>query len=70
MHQSGHLGETEQLDEARFRQRLAARIDELDIAAARADVERFLRHPEAISVWSARFFHAVAAKIGIAPTSA
>ena len=63
MRQSGHYGETAPLDEPAFRSILATRISELNVAAARSDVERFLPDPSAVSVWSRAFFSAVAEKV-------
>jgi len=63
MRQSGHFSGDNQLDESRFRSMLKARIDSLDIDAARKDVERFLVDRSTISLWSKEFFLAVAEKI-------
>jgi predicted nucleotidyltransferase component of viral defense system len=63
MRQSGHYNEDVALDERRFRSMLIERIEGLDIAAARAEVERFLIDPATVSVWSKDFFMAVAGKV-------
>jgi len=65
MRQSGHFTDDRPLDEARFRSMLKARIDSLDIDAARKDVERFLVDQSTISVWSKEFFLAVENRIMI-----
>ncbi|MCA9522364.1 MAG: nucleotidyl transferase AbiEii/AbiGii toxin family protein, partial [Myxococcales bacterium] len=48
MRQSGHFAGDAPLSEQALRARLHETIEGLDIDAARADVERFLTHPEAI----------------------
>jgi predicted nucleotidyltransferase component of viral defense system len=63
MRQSGHYNEDVALDEGRLRSMLIRRIEGLDIAAARAEVERFLVDSATVSVWSRDFFMAVAAKV-------
>jgi predicted nucleotidyltransferase component of viral defense system len=65
MRQSGHFEGSEPLTEEALRSRLADRIDELDVSAARADVVRFLRDDAAVAVWSKAFFHAVAGRMQI-----
>lgn len=65
MRQSGHCRGDAALDESTFRSALAERIEKLDIAAARADVERFLLDPATVRVWSREFFLATAEKISI-----
>jgi predicted nucleotidyltransferase component of viral defense system len=63
MRQSGHLGEDTALDEPTFRAMLVQRIDQLDIAAARSDVIRFLSDPRTVDVWSRELFLAVADRV-------
>ncbi len=65
MRQSGHFGGGAPLGPEAFRQRLAERIDRLDVARARADVERFLADPSPLEVWSREFFRAVAEGIAL-----
>jgi hypothetical protein len=65
MRQSGHLSSDTALDEESFRVMLMERIDELDVAAARSEVERFLVDPAAVEVWSREFFHSVARRIPV-----
>lgn len=63
MRQSGHFDGEAPLTAEDLRERLSDKISRLDIAAARADVERFVVNPETIAVWSRDFFEAVAAKV-------
>jgi hypothetical protein len=65
MRQSGHHDDHAVLDESAFHSLLAARIDDLDIAAARSEVERFLTDPATVMIWSREFFHSVAETISI-----
>jgi hypothetical protein len=65
MRQSGHYSDDTALDEQRFRSKLTLRIEELDVAAARSEVERFLTDPATVAVWSRGFFLAVANRIRI-----
>ncbi|MCU0305207.1 MAG: nucleotidyl transferase AbiEii/AbiGii toxin family protein [Thermoanaerobaculales bacterium] len=65
MRQSGHYDDHAALDESTFRSLLAARIDDLDVAAARSEVERFLVDPATARVWSPEFFRAVAQRLSI-----
>ncbi len=63
MRQSGHYNEDTALDEEVFRSLLAGRIEDLNVAAARSDVERFLTDPATVRVWSRNFFAAVADRV-------
>lgn len=65
MRQSGHYLDDAALDERAFRTLLAQRIEVLDIAAARSEVERFLVDPATVRVWSPGFFREVAQRIPI-----
>ena len=65
MRQSGHYDDQSALDEFRFHTLLSRRIEGLDIAAARSEVERFLPDPATVEVWSRDFFRALADKISI-----
>lgn len=56
---------TTTLDPATFRAPPARRVGELDVAAARADVERFPDGPSTVTVWSRELFRAVAERISI-----
>jgi predicted nucleotidyltransferase component of viral defense system len=63
MRQGGHYSADAALEESAFRSLLGRRIEELDIVAARSEVERFLIDPAAVRVWSPDFFRAVAQRI-------
>jgi hypothetical protein len=65
MRQSGHLSGNAPLDEQPFRARLVRRIDELDVAAARSEVARFLSDQATVDVWSREFFLAVAERVSV-----
>ncbi len=65
MRQSGHYASETALDESELRSVLARRIDNLDVEAARLEVERFLSTPETVAVWSKEFFRVVAEKISV-----
>ena len=69
MRQSGHYEGENPLDAATFRLFLAEKVDQLDVAKARADVERFLVDRSSLDLWSREFFHAVAEKIPVKATS-
>jgi len=56
--QSGDWG-GEVLDEAAFRHLLEARIQSLDIQAARRDVQPFVRTPSQLDIWSHEYFMAL-----------
>ena len=63
MRQSGHWPNIEAMDESAFRKLLCDKIDTLDVDQARREVEPFVRHPEALEIWSRKFFHDVASRI-------
>jgi hypothetical protein len=63
LRQTDHYRDDAPLDLVTARQMLHARIENLDVAAARADVERFLVHPAATAVWTREFFHDVCERI-------
>jgi predicted nucleotidyltransferase component of viral defense system len=65
MRQSGHFSGDTALHEEAFRAMLAQRIDELDPAAARSEVERFLTDPATVRLWSPGFFQSVAKRISV-----
>jgi len=65
MRQSGHYSDDAALDESTFRSLLARRIENLDIGAARSEVERFLTDPATVRVWSPDFFRAIAQRISV-----
>ena len=65
MRQSGHYDKDNALDENAFRTLLERKIEDLDVAAARSEVERFLPDPATVRVWSRDFFLTVAERISI-----
>ncbi len=65
MRQSGHYDKDAALDEGAFQSMVVQRIENLDIAAARSEVEHFLTDPAAVRVWSREFFLAMAQRISI-----
>jgi predicted nucleotidyltransferase component of viral defense system len=56
MRQSKHLAENVQLTEQMLKILLENRIEKLDVAAAEADVRRFIKQPWKISHWSQKYF--------------
>ena len=65
MRQSGHLPETHELTEDLLQQLLSKKIEALDLARARSDVEPFLRNVGALDVWSRAFFHDVRLRVKV-----
>lgn len=65
MVQSGHWPEGEPLTEGAFRKSLREIIDTVDLSAAKKEVAPFVAHPEALAVWSPKFFQALADKVEI-----
>jgi predicted nucleotidyltransferase component of viral defense system len=65
MVQSGHWPEGEPLTEGAFRKSLRETIDTVDLSAAKKEVAPFVAHPEALAVWSPKFFQALADKVEI-----
>jgi hypothetical protein len=63
MAQSGHKNWEGPLTGQLFENLLAARIQNLDVDSARADVSRFISNQETISIWSRNFFAEVARRI-------
>lgn len=63
MVQSGHWPEGKPLTEGAFRKSLREAIDTVDLNAARKEVAPFVAHPEALAVWSPKFFQALADKV-------
>jgi hypothetical protein len=63
MQQSGHLDAGVELDAMALHALLVEKIATLNVEQARADVERFLVNPAAITVWSREFFSAVAERV-------
>ncbi len=65
MRQTGHWDSPETIREDEFRMRLAESVRDLDVAAARADVEPFVKYPDSVAVWSAEFFQQVAERVAV-----
>jgi len=65
LHQSGHWTESMAMDESAFRQLLNDKIDVLDVDQARREVEPFVKHPEALAIWSREFFQDVASRVRV-----
>jgi len=65
MRQSGHWQEARAMDENVFHALLRDRVETLDVEQARHEVEPFVRHPEALEIWSRDFFHDVASRIKV-----
>jgi len=63
MRQSGHWPDSKAMDESAFQELLRDKIDTLDVDQARREVEPFVRHPEALAIWSREFFHDVGSRI-------
>jgi len=63
MRQSGHWKGSSAMDESAFRKLLRERIDTLDVAQARREVEPFVKDTETLAIWSREFFHDVASRI-------
>lgn len=63
MRQSGHWSDRKTIDESTFRKLLSDRIETLDVDQARREVEPFVKHSEALAVWSQEFFHDLSSRI-------
>jgi predicted nucleotidyltransferase component of viral defense system len=63
MRQTGHWTAPEPLTEVEFRDILCKRIQDVDIALAQKDAERFVRNPESTAIWSREFFGQIASQI-------
>lgn len=48
-----------------FKALLNAKIDSVNMSAARDDARRFIPHPEKLDIWSAKYFHDLAEKLKI-----
>ena len=66
MRQSGRWPNSEAMDESAFRKLLRDKINTLDVDQTRREVEPFVRHPEALAIWSRDFFDDVGARIRLA----
>ncbi len=65
MRQSGHWEGPAPLTEANLRSLLARRIDRVDIGQIREEVERFLKDPGPLALWSKEFFLDVVSRVKI-----
>lgn len=65
MRQTGHWKDDEPLIADSFKEMLAHAVNKLDVNQARKEVERFVRVPENLSIWSREFFLDVAARIKV-----
>ncbi len=63
MRQSGHWEGPASLTEADLRSLLAGRIDHVDIGQIRGEVERFVKDPRPLALWSKEFFQDVSSRI-------
>lgn len=63
MRQTGDWDSSESLSAAEFKELLINKINVLDIKAALADVQPYLRRADSVAVWSKEFFVQVAEKI-------
>jgi hypothetical protein len=66
MVQSGDWPEGNPLTHSAFLKGLREAIDTVDLNAAKKEVAPFVAHPEALAVWSPKFFQALAGKVKIA----
>jgi hypothetical protein len=65
MRQSGDWKGNEPLGPASFDKRLSEVVDALEVNQARREVAPFVRHPQALEVWSKQFFRDVAGRIRV-----
>ena len=63
MYESGHLERGVKLDDSVFKQKLKAKIDNLNIEKAKAEVRPFLKDPSEIEFWSKDYFRLLADKV-------
>lgn len=63
MRQTGHWKEITSLSKGAFDKLLIGRIETLNVEHARREVEPFVRHPDALVLWSREFFLDVASRI-------
>jgi hypothetical protein len=45
------------ISEPELRQLISTRIDSVDMQRVKADISRFIAHPEKIALWSPKYFH-------------
>jgi hypothetical protein len=65
MRQTGHWDSAAILSEEDFRACLGECIANLDVDAARADVEPFLKNRDSVAVWSTAFFSQLAERVSV-----
>ncbi|QEH43807.1 nucleotidyl transferase AbiEii/AbiGii toxin family protein [Chitinophaga sp. XS-30] len=53
----------EVITEAQFRSLLKQKIDSVNMDRVKDGIRRFIRHPERLDVWSARYFHDLSAQL-------
>jgi predicted nucleotidyltransferase component of viral defense system len=58
--QSGHWPEAAAMTPAQLATLLHDRIEMIDLDSARADVDRFIKSPEQLAIWSKNYFHDLA----------
>ena len=58
--QSGHWPEAAAMTAEQLADLLHDRIEIVDLDSARADVDRFIKSPEQLAIWSKRYFHDLA----------
>jgi predicted nucleotidyltransferase component of viral defense system len=63
VYESGHLERDVKLDDSVFKQKLKAKIDNLNIEKAKAEVRPFLKDPSEIEFWSKDYFRLLADKV-------
>ena len=63
MIQSGHLKQDEHMNRKKFFALTTEAIDRLDLKQVKSEVEPFVKHPEALAVWSKEFFRDVISRI-------
>jgi hypothetical protein len=65
MRQTGDWKADQPLTPERFKEFLTDAVNKLDVNQARKEVERFVRNPETLSIWSREFFLDVTARIKV-----
>lgn len=65
MRQTGDWKGSQPLTPERFKALLTEAVNKLDVNQARKEVERFVRNPENLSIWSREFFLEVTARIRV-----
>jgi hypothetical protein len=67
MRQSGHYALERPLEKESLMELLIAKVDGLNVNAAKEDIRRFLRSPREIDGWSKEFFMSLLPSIQYAP---